>query len=342
MNDKDKVNLGLMGLGWGEQTALAIEQLPGVRLLGCYSRNEKTRERFANLHHCFAYPTYDALISDSKLDGVVIMTPNKAHYHQVIEAAKAGKHILVTKPFSTSLEEGLEMINACERAGVLLSVGHQSRREKSIRTLRSLLDKQELGQVVLVESNISTGGGLSITEKQWRWSEEECPGGVLAQLGIHHIDTLQYLFGPIVGVYGRQKQQYIRAPINDISQALLEFESGLVGYLGSTYASREACWIRIYGSIKNAYYEQLVGLQVCNDTWEGGLSRILISEPDQFVLLLSTIIEEVREFVECICYNKKPEIDGIQGLQNLAVALAIIESSKCGGFVQVQKVISNQ
>lgn len=336
-----EINLGLIGLGWGEQTAFAIEQLPGVQLLGCYSRNEKTRERFADIHHCFAYPSYEELISDSKLDGVVIMTPNRAHHHQVIEAANAGKHILVTKPFSTSIDEGLEMINACERAGVLLSVGHQSRREKSIRALRGLLDRQELGQVVLVESNISSGDGLGITDKQWRWSQEECPGGVLAQLGIHHIDTLQYLFGPIVGVYGRQKQQYIRAPINDISQALLEFESGLVGYLGSTYASREACWIRVYGSIKNAYYEQLVGLHVCNDTWEGGLSRIFISEPDQFIPPLSTVIEEVREFVDCIRYNKKPEIDGFQGLQNLAVVLAIIESFKCGGFVQVQKVISS-
>ncbi len=339
--DSSPVKLGLVGLGdWGAHVALAAQQVPGAEIAACYARSPVTRQAFAERFGCLACSSYDQMVSDDSLAGIIIMTPNQAHREQVSLAAQHGKHCLLTKPIAATIEDGLAIIDACQTAGVILAIGHQSRREAALRRLKQLLSAGELGTPVLVEANISTAGGLNIQPGQWRWSRAECPGGPLIQLGIHHVDSLQYLLGPIVRVLSWQRRTVVEADIDDVTGTLLEFESGLQGYLGSSYASgSEACWIKVYATGADAHYDQLVGLTLSRDSWEKGLVRQSQTGQVSFQVPISTMIEEIDEFATCIRTGKAPEIDGVQGLRNLAVVLAAVRSAETGRAVAVEELL---
>ncbi len=336
------MKLGLIGLGdWGKQVAEAAQLDPSIEIVACYARTPETRLSFAEQYDCTPHPTYEDMLRDSTIEGVVIMTPNVAHRKQTVAAAAHGKHCLVTKPIASSIEDGKAMIQACEEAGVILAIGHQSRREPAIRQLKDLLTAGDLGEPVLVECNISTARGLEIQPDDWRWSREECPGGPLIQLGVHHIDTIQYLLGPIIKVQGWQRSTLVQADIDDVTCTLLEFESGLLGYLGSTYAASQACWIKVYGTSSNAHYDQHLGLTLSKDTWEHGPVREQEAPGiDLTGVPIPTMREEVAEFAECIRKGKEPDIDGEQGLRNLAVVLATVESGETGKAVAVDELLT--
>ncbi|MFN2169287.1 MAG: Gfo/Idh/MocA family protein, partial [Anaerolineae bacterium] len=185
------VRLGLIGVGmWGEQVALAAARNPLVELAACYARTAEARTDFARRFGCRPCASLADLLDDPTIRGIVVMSANRAHREHVVAAAAEGKHVLVTKPLATSIEDGQAMIEACRRADVILAVGHQSRREPAIRRLKVLINQGTLGLPVMAEANISTASGASVRPDQWRWFRDECPGGPLIQLGIHHIDTL--------------------------------------------------------------------------------------------------------------------------------------------------------
>jgi len=89
------------------------------------------------------------------------------------------------------------MREACKAVGVTLLVGHCFRRSGAARKIKQMIEQNLLGNIVLVEANFSTSG-KGLTPEAWRYYKDQCPGGHLMQLGIHHVDTLHYLLGPIV------------------------------------------------------------------------------------------------------------------------------------------------
>lgn len=339
--DPELVRLGLVGLGdWGEHVAQAAEQVPGVVISACYSRSSATRAAFARRHKCRPASTYEAMLEDPTIAGIIIMTPNNTHREHATLAASHGKHVLVTKPIAATIEDGKAILRACAEAGVILAIGHQSRREPALRRLKELLDAGELGRPIMAEANISTGRGAEIGPEQWRWRREECPGGPLIQLGIHHVDTLQYLLGPIRRVQGWQRRAIAQAEIDDVTGMLLEFGNGVIGYLGSAYSSSQACWIKIYGTRHVAHYDQHLGLSLSQDTWATGPVRQTVAPGMSLQWPILTMKEEVAEFAECIRTGKAPEIDGVQALRNLAVVLAAVRSNETGRSVEVDDLLA--
>ncbi|HUW14267.1 MAG TPA: Gfo/Idh/MocA family oxidoreductase [Anaerolineae bacterium] len=334
------VRLGLVGVGsWGEQVALSAALDSGVELVACYARTAEAREAFAVRHGCWASVSYEEMLAEPSIQGIVVMSANRAHRGHVEAAAAAGKHVLVTKPIATTIADGQAIIEACRRAGVILAVGHQSRREPAIRRLKALLVDGTIGRPVMVEANISTAVGTTVRPDQWRWLREECPGGPLMQLGIHHLDTLQYLLGPIEQVVGWQRRSLVQAEIDDVTATLLAFAGGITGYLGAGYASSQACWIKVYGTAYVAHYDQHLGLTLSNDTWATGPVRRDEAPGIPLLPPIPTMREEVSEFTECIRSGKPPEIDGEQALRNLAVVLAAVRSQTQSRAVAVAEIL---
>ncbi len=335
--------LGIVGLGnWGEQVALAAETMSELNIAACYARTPQTRTDFAKRFGCRPCSSYADMLRDTSLDGILVMTPNLAHREQVVAAAAHGKHVLVDKPISSSIDDGVAMIRACQEAGVLLAVGHQTRREEPLRRLKALLAAGDLGTPVMVEGNYSHSGGLKLSQADWRWSRQECPGGSLIQIGIHLIDTLTYLFGPIARVQSWQRHVLTQADIDDVTCTLLEFESGLLGYLGSTYASSFSHWLKVYCTERNAFYDQLVGLTLTQDSWESGPVRDLVETHAKVTAPIPAVQEELAEFVHCMRTGKRPEVDGEQALRSVAVVLAAVESAKTGKPISVDELLKRE
>ena len=116
MQDEGLVRFGLVGLGgWGEHIALATQRRPDVEITRCYARSPESRGAFAARHGCIPCADYEEMLTDPAIRGIIVMSANRAHREQVVAAARAGKHCLVTKPMATSIEDGCAMIDACPR-----------------------------------------------------------------------------------------------------------------------------------------------------------------------------------------------------------------------------------
>lgn len=315
--------------GFGHLRSQAMSNSPLVAYAACYSPFEAERQSCALEFGVFAAPNEAAIWEDPAIEGVVLSTPNQLHLEQIRAAANSRKHVFVEKPLAPNVAEAREIVELCEAAGVKLMVGHNARRRTRIRTMKHLLDSGRLGQVLVAEANNSHAGGLSIQPDDWRWSSQNCPGGPLTQLGIHHIDTLLYLLGPVARVSAWQRRLAVKAAIPDVSSTLLEFESGAIGYLGAHYAVQDTRYVFILGTEANVRWDRALGLVV-----ESAAGREAIEVDDN-----DTIQEEIDEFANCIATGAKPEVGGAEALMAVAVIEAAVLSNQRGRAVDVAELL---
>src|SRR6059036_1244235 len=195
------VRVAAIGTGrWGGTLADAAGRGTGLSIVACTSRSAENRAAFAKTYGCRDLPTLDAVLADREVEGVLITTPHTAHAEHIVAAASAGKHVFVDKPFTLTLAEARRATEACRRARVVLAVGHQRRRQAASRALKRLLDDGTLGRAAQIEGNFSADIGFTLKPGMWRTVRAETPGGPMTNLGIHHVDTFQYLLGPIARV----------------------------------------------------------------------------------------------------------------------------------------------
>lgn len=314
MKKQGPIRLALFGPGgFGHERARAMASSTLVHFVACYSPFEAERQECATEFGVFAAPNEAAIWEDTAIDGVVLSTPNQIHLPQIRAATASGKHVFVEKPLAPNVAEAREIVELCAAAGIILMVGHNARRRTRVRMMKHFLEDGRLGQPLVAEANNSHAGGLSIQPDDWRWLPENCPGGALTQLGIHHIDTLQYLLGPVARVSAWQRRLAVRAAIPDVSLTLLEFENGAMGYLGAHYAVQDIRYVFVLGTEANVRWDRALGLVLES---EAGRESIAADEND-------TIQEEIDEFAQCIATNAKPEVGG----QDALAAIAVIEAA---------------
>jgi len=280
------------------------------------------------------YAVYDDLngfLSHPGLEAVIISAPNSLHLELGVAAFGAGKHVLIEKPLANTVRDAAELVrNAAARRRVL-AVGHNSRRDAHVRAMRRLLDDGVLGRVVLAEGHFSRDAGFSLRPDQWRWSASAAPGGPLTLLAVHEIDTLQYLLGPVRRVFGWQRRLVIAAEIPDTTVTMLEFGTGALGVVGTSYVSPLARAVRLFGSSANARWDQQSGLVVDDPK---GDSRPVRLDP------VDTLRDELDDFAGSVREGRDPEVDGVTGLINVAVTEAAIEADRRGAAVTVDEILA--
>lgn len=350
MNKGKIARLGLVGLGnWANTIANAIMRSKKNKLVTCFTRTPEKRKAFSEKYGCDQEKSYEALLKRDDIDGVILVTPNAVHCEQTVLAAQYAKHVFVDKPIANTIADGKEMIAACQKAGVVLMVGHHMRRSAGFRKLKELIDGGAIGKPIQVEANVSHSGGFALTPEKFRWRGDDsgCPVAPLMTLGIHQVDILRYLLGPIKTVFSFFNKLYIPAPNEDVTATAFQFESGILGYLGSNYASPKALWTYVYGTEANLLCsvvradlpvaEYLLRISsVDQDTrvqifekGKTGPKNIPLREGDP-------VLEQMDEFVDCIRTGKKPETDGPGGLTALAFVRAAIESARTGGPQKIE------
>jgi len=314
------VSIGAIGLGgWGRGMVEKIRETPTLRLVGCCDVDAARASALGQTWSCAATSSVEELLAMPGLEAVAIFTPNSRHREGVEAAAAAGKHVFVEKPIAVTTEDGRAMIAACERAGVTLMVGHNMRRHSPYRRLKALLEAEEAGQVVMVEGHTGHAGGLSVTADQWRWLRAECPGGPLMQLGVHHMDTYQYLFGPARAALAAFGKTVTASEIEDATLSIVEMASGVLCYLGSNYVAPHVQMLNVYGTRANLLAT-------------GESLRIQRPEGVEEVALepVDAMREEVEEFARCIRQGVPPETGGPEGLAALAMVRACLTAAETG------------
>ena len=326
------VRLALIGLGrWGEVLAAAASKSEAIELVAGISRSAEKRKAYAEKYGMDTGSSYEDLLKREDIEGVVISAPNNVHADLSILAAEAGKHVFVEKPIANDIGESRQVIAACEEAGVTLMVGHSSRRLGGHRVQKEWIEEGKLGELVMIDAHISNALGMIVEEGEWLWYKKESPAGALTQLGVHHVDTLHYLGGPIHRVSSFLGRKVTKAEIPDVTSTILEFVSGVQGYVGSNFASpRWTYFVNVYGTTGNLYYDRYEGLYH-KETDE---ARVAVPYPG-----VDIVMDELEHFADCIRTQSKPETGGKEGLDSLAVVVAAIRSAEEGRAVEVAEVL---
>ncbi len=327
----EPVRVAAVGIGWWSGVlAEAIPRGTNLRLVACTTRSADKRAAFAKKYGCREAESYEALLRDPEVEAVLLTTPHTLHAEHVAAAAQAGKHVFVDKPFTLTAKDGARATEACQRAGVVLTVGHQRRRQPANRALKVLIREGAFGEVVQIEGNISSRTGFEIKPGGWRSNPLESPAGAMTGLGIHHVDTFQYLLGPIARVMAFSRRQVRKGvEIDDTTASLFEFASGVLGYLGTAYVvANRTNSLALHGTEAQAFSEA-----------EG--SRLFLwkrGEPDRVAIRLTpvdAVVEELSEFAQCIRNGTRPEVGGEEATANVAVLEAIVESAMTGRAITV-------
>jgi predicted dehydrogenase len=334
MEAKTRLGIGLVGTGgWARGFWAEARRSREVKLVACWNRTRERAEAFAGRYGGEVAASLEALIAHPQVEAIANFAANSFHCQPTLMAAAAGKHVFVDKPIANTIGESAKMIEACRRAGVTLMVGHSTRYSGASRALKGLVESGRLGQIAMVEANNSHSGGTRLGEDQWRWHWEEAPGGPLMQLSIHAFDTLHYLFGRTKRATALSVRDLLPSEIEDAFLALLQFESGLLAYVGTNYLSPPAHFLRVYGREGNAFGERskLVFWKP-KDDWSVQPEEIPVPE-------LNAPAAEMTEFARAVRTRTEPETGGGEGLLALGVVWACIKSAEEKRAVEVEEAL---
>ena len=277
--------------------------------------------------------SYEEMLALDDLDGVILTTPNSAHRPGAEAAAAAGKHVFVEKPVSNTIADGRAMIEACAQANVVLAVGHSYRRHEGLRHLKKMMDEGELGRVSLVEGGgFSNDNGLKLKLGAWRTDPAEIPAGCLMQIGIHQIDNLLYLLGEAPELTAYVDRLETEPDIEDVTTLLMRFESGAIGYVASNYISPRRFELTVHGTRGNAFFD------MDNDGLR--LQRTGESEPSSIAFPPADhLLAKPEDFADAVAEGRKPEVDGTDALNPLAVVLGAAQSSREGRSIPLAEIL---
>jgi predicted dehydrogenase len=337
------VRSGLIGCGsFADIIAAEIRLCKKAELVTCFDPIPESRERCSQTFGCEKENSFEDLIARKDIDAVFILSPNAYHAEQTVRAAQKGKHVFVEKPIANTIPDGKKMIEACDKAGVVLMVGHYRRRNAGNRKVKELIEQGAIGDPVMIEANVSNHLGLELTPDKFRWRGDDsgCPAGSLMTMGIHYVDIFNYTFGPIKSVSAIFNKLFVKADVEDINATVCRFESGILGYLGTNYVSRKANWMYVYGtkgnlqltvSLPDVPFDQHLKANMEQSRYTKLVLFDKGDEPKQIPLAqIDPLGEEVEEFARCVQTGGHPETDGPGGLANLAYVRAAIDSARTG------------
>jgi predicted dehydrogenase len=244
------MKLGIVGLGWWGGTLVeSVQHSEALSFTAAYTRTRSQRvQEFAAAHGLALADSFEALLADPGIDGVVLATPPGDHCAQVMAAAAAGKHVFCEKPFMPSREQAERAIDAVRAAGVTLGLGYNRRFHPSWIDLKQRISSGGLGVILHLECTMSGPNGLTLPAGAWRASAAEAPCGGLMPMGVHAIDGLVDLVGEVEQVFCQSLHRAVPGDNDDTTSVLFQMRRGMSAYLGTMMATAGTFRFQVYGS----------------------------------------------------------------------------------------------
>ena len=225
------IDAAIVGLGrWGQTLVAAVQgRSDRLRFTRAVSRDPGRLRDFGARHKLELVGELAPVLADRTIDAVVVATPHSLHCEQVIAIASAGKAVFCEKPLTLTKAEAARAIEACRKAGVVLGIGTDKRFFPSLRELLRLVKDGDLGKILHLEAHFSNQ--VAGTFSEWRYALDESPAGGITGTGIHMLDALVALAGPVRRVQALLLSHKPPPDPHDSLSALLEFNSGISGTL---------------------------------------------------------------------------------------------------------------
>jgi len=225
------IDAAIVGLGrWGQTLVAAVQgRSDRLRITRAVSRDPGRLRDFGARHKLELVGELAPVLADRAIDAVVVATPHSLHCEQTIAVASAGKAVFCEKPLTLTKAEAARAIEACRKAGVVLGIGTDKRFFPSLRELLRLVKDGDLGKILHLEAHFSNQ--VAGTFSEWRYALDESPAGGMTGTGIHMLDALVALAGPVRRVQALLLSHKPPPDPHDSLSALLEFNSGISGTL---------------------------------------------------------------------------------------------------------------
>ena len=247
------IDAAIVGLGrWGRSHVESVQgKSQKLRFVVGVEPAMDTAREFAAKHAFKLVPTLDEALADLSLTAVVLATPHSLHRPQVVAAARSGKHVFCEKPLALTRADAEAMVKGCEDAGVVLGVGHNRRWWPAMQELADIVRSGRLGTLLHLEGHNSNENSNAVASG-WRTLESESPGGGMTGAGLHALDAMVGLAGPVKRVRAQLVTRKPAPTPHDTASALLEFESGVSGLLATVRATPFYWRVHAFGTLGNA------------------------------------------------------------------------------------------
>lgn len=244
------VGVGIVGMGGiGTMHALALRELAGRTRLVAFSGREPARPPGFACPPAVRLPA-DDVITHPDVDVVAICTPSGTHAALALAALESGRHVVVEKPLALDLDDALRIARAARERGLLVSMIAQRRLETEHVALKQALDDGALGELRLAMTNVHWFRDDDYYRAaSWRSTSEQ-GGGSLMNQGVHNVDLLRWLCGPVESVTAQSGTLAHAIEAEDTTVATLRFTSGALGVVTTTTATPPGfpATIALYGS----------------------------------------------------------------------------------------------
>ena len=229
-----KIRLGIAGLGRAFTLMLpTFTADPRIALVAASDLRDDARQRFESDFGARTYDTIEELCADTDVEAVYIATPHQMHAQHVAIAARHGKHALVEKPMAIALDQCQAMIDAVQKAGVTLVIGHSHSFNAPILHARKLIDSGAYGDVRMIHALNYTD--YMVRPRRPEEMDTAQGGGVLFSQGAHQIDIVRLLGGGRVQSVRAMTGNWDKArPTEGAYSALLTFGNG--AFASCTYS----------------------------------------------------------------------------------------------------------
>jgi predicted dehydrogenase len=330
------IHVGLIGAGNISDThAAAAAAIDGVRIPAVCGRTREKADRLAARVGATAYGDLDRFLDHRPMDMVVIGSPSGLHSEQGIAAARRGLHVLTEKPIDISTSRVDRLIAEAEHARVTLGVIFQDRMKRDVRRLKALLDAGGLGTPILASASVRWHRPAEYyAASAWRGTRTLDGGGALMNQGVHTVDLLLWLFGPVRRVFGKAATRLHAIEVEDTVVAVLEFANGAVGTLEAATSAYPGYprRIELTGSEGTV---RLEGDRLAAVDLRSGAEGAAV--PDSLPVsaaATSAVVADatahravLEDFIAAIARGVPPSCDGAQGRASVAVIEAIYRSS---------------
>lgn len=337
-----KKGIGIIGTGSIVNTYIkCIEEIDAVDLVALYTRSS---ERVKKIELEFGIPVYsdvNTFLDLPQIDLVCICTESGSHGEAIIRAAKSKKHVLCEKPLEVTLQKIDGAINACEQNDVKLGCVFQNRCGAHFREVFDAVSQGKLGKLLMGNAHINWYRNTEYYAKNpWRGTLELDGGAAFMNQGIHTIDLLLHLFGPVKSVFGMVRTRVHDIQGEDVGSGILEFANGAIGNItaGTALYPGYPERLEMYGEKGSILMEggKIVGWNVLdvpepdfgkeNHNGSGAADPTAIGHQNHKKVIL--------DMLDAIQHDKSPMVNGPEARKSVEVISALYQSSES------QKMIS--
>jgi predicted dehydrogenase len=323
------IGVGVIGYGyWGPNLVRNFAEVLEAQVVAVSDLNEDRLEAAQRRYPTIKTTTnYQELLSDSAIDAVVIATPVSTHFDLAMQALQAGKHVLVEKPFTATVDQGLRLLDAADRCGRTLMVDHTFVYTGAVRKIKELVDTGVLGPIFYYDS-VRVNLGLFQHDVNVLWD-----------LAVHDLSIMDYVLEAPPCAVAATGMAHVNG-MEDIAYLTCFFERDLIAHIHVNWLAPVkirrtliggARQMIVYDDLEPSEKVKVYNKGITVKDGSEGVYQLLVGyrAGDMSAPHLPTseaLHTEIAHFLECIEHGHLPLTDGQAGLRVVQILEAATRS----------------